>query len=265
MTRAHLTAAIAAVTLGTVAGILHQSVGAQQRAEKHNMQLVGYSDLQARSAYQPVIHKQGDRWIAYVGHHGGTQPNPLTGKPETTARRLSTSPIRSGRKYLAHIPGEPGQGEAGGAQMVRVCDGSELPRADKSKVYLLRTFGSIGARNLGRDRSGEAGARDGRGQRPSADTHKNWWECDTGIAYLVSGDPDWRTRRMTKIYDLSDPANPVFIRDFGLPGQQPGSTGPGADRAAWADFARPERQPRATSATAPARAASCRSSIGRSC
>ena len=21
------------------------------------------------------------------------------------------------------------------------------------------------------------------------DTHKNWWECDTGIAYLVSGAP----------------------------------------------------------------------------
>ena len=29
---------------------------------------------------------------------------------------------------------------------------------------------------------------------------------------------------MTKIYDLSDPTHPVFIRDFGLPGQQPGST-----------------------------------------
>jgi hypothetical protein len=30
---------------------------------------------------------------------------------------------------------------------------------------------------------------------------------------------------MTKIYDLSDPLNPVFVRDFGLPGQQPGATG----------------------------------------
>ena len=27
------------------------------------------------------------------------------------------------------------------------------------------------------------------------------------------------------IYDLSDPAHPVKIRDFGLPGQEPGSTG----------------------------------------
>ena len=30
---------------------------------------------------------------------------------------------------------------------------------------------------------------------------------------------------MTDIYDLSDPAKPVKIRDFGLPGQQPGATG----------------------------------------
>ena len=58
------------------------------------------------------------------------------------------------------------------------------------------------------------------------DTHKSWWECDTGIAYLVTGVTDWRTRRMTSIYDLSDPAKPVFIRYFGLPGQQPDSTGP---------------------------------------
>ena len=30
---------------------------------------------------------------------------------------------------------------------------------------------------------------------------------------------------MTQIYDLGDPAKPVKIRDFGLPGQQPGATG----------------------------------------
>src|SRR5499425_3433328 len=30
---------------------------------------------------------------------------------------------------------------------------------------------------------------------------------------------------MTQIYDLSDPAKPVHIRDFGLPGQEPGATG----------------------------------------
>src|SRR5258705_4189131 len=57
------------------------------------------------------------------------------------------------------------------------------------------------------------------------DTHKNWWECDTGIAFLVWGAPVGGPRRMTQVYDLSDPAHPVKIRDFGLPGQEPGSTG----------------------------------------
>jgi hypothetical protein len=56
------------------------------------------------------------------------------------------------------------------------------------------------------------------------DTHKNYWECEGGIAYLVSTPPGWRTR-MTQVYDLSDPANPVKIRDFALVGQQPGATG----------------------------------------
>ena len=64
---------------------------AQDKPEASNMRLLGYSDLQGRSAYQPVIHKQGDRWIAYIGHHGGIpgaeQPkNPLTGH----FRRAST-------------------------------------------------------------------------------------------------------------------------------------------------------------------------------
>ena len=35
-----------------------QKVGAPP--EQSNMKLVGWSDLQARSAYQPTIHKQGD-------------------------------------------------------------------------------------------------------------------------------------------------------------------------------------------------------------
>ena len=33
-------------------------------------------------------------------------------------------------------------------------------------------------------------------------------------------------RGVMQVYDLSDPTHPIFIRNFGLPGQQPGSTGP---------------------------------------
>jgi hypothetical protein len=45
-------------------------------------------------------------------------------------------------KYLAHIPGEEGKAEQGGAQMVRICSGADLPKADKSKFYMLRVFGN---------------------------------------------------------------------------------------------------------------------------
>jgi hypothetical protein len=201
----------------------------QQKAEKSNMELVGYNDLQARSSYQPVIHKQGNRWIAYIGHHGGKQLNALTGKEENNGTSIVDVTDPKQPKYVAHIPGEPptpgAVGESGGAQMARVCDGSELPRADKSKTYLLRSYGGT-AHEIWDVTDPAKPTRVTVVVTGLQDTHKSWWECDSGIAYLVSGAPGWRVKRMTQIYDLSNPSQPVFIRNFGLPGQQPGSTGP---------------------------------------
>src|SRR5437867_3337863 len=208
--------------------LLCVGAAAQKKAEKRNMDLVGYNDLQARSAYQPTIHKQGARWMAYVGHHGGLQLNPLTGKQEDNGTSILDVTDPKQPKYLAHIPGEPatpGGGESGGAQMVRVCDGSQLPRADRNKVYLLRSFGGS-AHEIWDVTDPARPARVTVVVSGLRDTHKSWGECETGIAFVVSGAPAWRTRRMTQIYDLADPAKPVFIRNFGLPGQQPESTGP---------------------------------------
>jgi hypothetical protein len=202
---------------------------AQDKPEASNMALVGYSDLQGRSAYQPLVYRQGDRWIAYVGHHGGVpgaeKPvNPLTGQPEFNGTSLIDVTDPAHPEYLAHIPGETGNYAAGGAQMVRICDGKTLPRGDPTAVYLLRPFGNQAHEiwNTADPRHPKLVTRVVEGLHG---THKSWWECETGIAYLVSGDPSWRVHRMTQVYDLSDPAHPVKIRDFGLPGQQPGATG----------------------------------------
>ncbi len=211
---------------------LHSSVAQQQKVgappESSNMRLVGWTDLQARSAYQPTIHRQGDRWIAYIGHHGGsdeipTPVNPMTGKPEPNGTSIVDVTDPASPKYLRHLPGQPGKYEAGGAQMVRLCDGASLPKGDRSAVYMLRTFGGEAHEiwNVANPAEPVLLTRiDGL-----KDTHKSWWECDTGIAFLVGGAPDWRTKRMTQIYDLSDPKTPVKIRDFGLVGQEPGATG----------------------------------------
>src|SRR5262249_8753456 len=128
--------------------------------EAKDMALVGAHDLQARSAYQPTIHLQSGRWIAYIGHHGGTQEepkplNPLTGAQEFNGTSLldarhkqlrGTSPLAvpdpRQPKLLAPLPGDQGLAEQGGAQMVRVCDGKSLPKADAGAVYMLRTFGN---------------------------------------------------------------------------------------------------------------------------
>jgi len=193
-------------------------------AEARDMRLLGHEPLQGRSAYQPLVHKQGDRWIAYVGHHGGERMNAFTGQMELNGTSIVdvTDPVRP--QYLHHIPGAAGEAEAGGASMVRVCEGRDLPKGDRAKTYLLRTLGRL-AHEIWDVTDPRRPALITTIVRGLGETHKNWWECATGIAYLVAdGRPQgWRTNRMTKIYDLSDPANPRFIRDFGLAGQEPGS------------------------------------------
>jgi hypothetical protein len=194
-----------------------------------NMRLVGFNDLQARSAYQPIIQKQGDRYIAYIGHHGGTESvprpfNPLTRQAEFNGTSILDVTDPRQPRYLVHVPAQEGLGEKGGAQMVRACEGRTLPKGDPSKVYLLRTFGGQGHEVWDVTRP-ENPSLITRVSWNLKDTHKSWWECDTGIAYLVSGVETWRTRRMTEVFDLSDPTKPTKIRDFGLAGQQPGATG----------------------------------------
>jgi hypothetical protein len=209
-----------------VSGLLATSAAGQSTARASNMDLVGYNDLQARSAYQPVIQKQGARWIAYIGHHGGEQLNPLTGKVEPNGTSLVdvTDPKRP--VYVAHIPGEgkTGAGESGGASMVRVCSGNDLPHGERNKFYLLRSYGNS-AHEVWDVTNPASPIRVSVVVDGLRDTHKSWWECDTGIAYLVSGVIGWRVARMAQIFDLSDPAKPAFIRNFGLPGQQPGARG----------------------------------------
>ena len=218
-------------------------------AESRNLRLVGMSDLQGRHAFHPVIVKQGNRFIAYVGHSGGSALNPLTGKVEANGTSILDVTDPAHPKYLHHLPTESAEvlvgAEGGGSQMQQVCAGKDLPKGDPAKFYMLRTDGRKGHEMWDvTDPARPVKIADVvTGLRS---THREAWECDTGIAYVNSGLPGWEVLRMTQVFDLSDPAHPVHVRDFALPGQQPGapkrenrrlhdghgafSTGPGGNR-----------------------------------
>src|SRR5262249_44713410 len=68
-------------------------------------------------------HHQGNRYIAYIGHHGGTPEvpkplNPLTGKPESNGTSIVDVTDPAHPQYLAHIPGTPGNYEEGGTHRI---------------------------------------------------------------------------------------------------------------------------------------------------
>jgi hypothetical protein len=209
---------------------------AQQTVEKSNMELVGYSDLQGRGSYQPIVQQQSNRWIAYVGaeSHTPAQLNSLTGQVEPNGTSILDVTDPRHPKYIAHIPGQGEADRGGSAQDVRVCSGNELPHGQKGKFYLLRNFGYSSWEMW--DVTDPEKPNRLNVILTVGNTDKPWWECDTGIAYLPGGPLDWRdTTKGTDnydsnvhlmIYDLSDPAKPVFIRSFGLPGQEPGSSVP---------------------------------------
>jgi hypothetical protein len=201
-----------------------------------NMKVEGFNDNQARPIYQPLIVNQNGREIMYNGNLAGTATNPLTGVSESNGTSIIDVTNVRRPKFLFHIPGpDPINGSfaAAGAQMVRVCPGSTLPNAATNgiagKFFLLRAFGNAGASESHQiwDVTEPAAPKflttviGGL-----SNTHKSWWECDTGIAYLVAGSKSdgWQQSGSAQhiyIYDLSNPAKPVFIRQFGLPGQQP--------------------------------------------
>ena len=201
--------------------------GAAAQDEAHNVRRIGFHDLAGRSAYQPTIKRQGERWIAYVGSHGGRSVNPLTGAMEENGTSILDVTDPRAPRLLFHIPGERGREvpgrETGGAQMARVCAGDELPKGERGKTYLLRTFGDSHDEVWDVTTPERPVLLVRFGQFTS--THKNEWECSTGIAYLPASHEAYRATRVTHIYDLSHPAKPVFIRAFGLADQLKSASG----------------------------------------
>lgn len=240
--RAGLASAAALCAVVTAAPGLADPPRYPGKEEARNVRIVGKHDLAARTAYQPTIKQQGNRWIAYIGHHGGRKVNPATGQMEENGTTILDVTNPRAPKFLLHMPGEKGREvpgrETGGAQMTRVCSGDVLPKGEKGKFYLLRTFGDSRQEVYDVTTPEKPVMIATFGDYRS--THKNDWDCTSGLAYIPGSHDAYRASRVNNIWDLSDPKSPKFIRAFGLvdqlkdakgynPGQIHGSLTGGGD------------------------------------
>ena len=198
----------------------------------NNMRLVGHHDLQGRSSYQPIPYRLGDRWLLFAGHHAGVAMNAMSGVTEKNGFSVLDVTDPAAPVLLHHQP--PTGGEASGTQHVQLCSGKVLPNADPDKTYLLRSNGQINHEIL--DVSDPAAPvfvttilTTGHTDDGRRNTHKNWWDCESGIGYLLSTVEGWRVPRVLQAYDLGNPAAPRHIRDFALDGMQPGGAGDYSD------------------------------------
>src|SRR5947207_12387002 len=203
--------------------------GISQSGEQKNMRRVGHVDLQGRPSYQPnvIVYPDG-KTIAFAGTHGGSKPNPLKGGAVEQNGVIiidATNPEKPIEKFHIPVPVAGGQ-----SQSVRMCLGSDLPKGIPGHVYLLRNVqGSSASGSEVWDVTNVSNPTSAGEMRGLRITHKMWWQCNTGIAYLPGSKnvaPLWRQGQSMVIVDWSDPANPHYIRTFGLPGGQPGATGP---------------------------------------
>jgi len=207
--------------------------GISQSGEQKDMRRVGHTDLQGRPAYHPDVIKYPDgRVIAFVGTHGGSKPNPLKANASEFNGTMIidvTDPAHPVEKF--HIPAPISGAQT---QSNRMCLGSDLPHGVRDRVYMMRNVQTNTLASSGYevwDVTNVASPTPAGSMRNVRNSHKHWWECKTGIAYLPGSKgapaPQWRRGQSMLIVDWSNPSSPpIYLRTHGLPGGQPSGTGP---------------------------------------
>jgi hypothetical protein len=191
---------------------------------------LGHNDLQGRVVYQTKVQTQVGRVYSYSGHFSGNMINPMNGQMEPNGTSVVDVTDPTHPVYVKHIPADKG-----GARMVQLCSGNLLPKGLKNHTYLLRENGAVSHEvwDVTDPAHATLVSTPVTGQ---STTHRSYWDCNSGIGYIVTGatkttdaafdgwNPKSSPSQHLKIFDLSDPANPKYIVDFGYPGQNPGST-----------------------------------------
>ena len=166
--------------------------GAQRRPEARNMVLVGYRPAgpQRLPADHPEPGRSLDRLRRPPRRHGAQPAH----RPARRQRHVDRRRHRPAQPTLprAH-PRRAGRPRTGGAQMVRVCDGSDLPQGRQEQGLPAAHLRQHRARDLGRHRPGQADARHDRRQRTPAARIRTGGNATPASPTWSPARPDWRT------------------------------------------------------------------------
>ena len=214
-----------------------------------NVRLVGYNDLQGRTAL--VVTTKSDpvngNWV-YVGHHDAFRDqkpllNPISGKMEFNGTSILeiTDPSKprlvwhipndtnrnsrgvsvvydykfdsSGRDYLIRNSEALTEGETGVDLKYQIFDITSRD-ADPSKISLVSEILGTPPNSCGRGCGGKFIKR----------AHKGWWSQETGYFYAASGEPGFQNI-IIQIFDLKNPKQPTLVGRAWIPGLKDGEPG----------------------------------------
>ena len=214
-----------------------------------NVRLVGYNDLQGRTALVTTTKSDpaNGNWV-YIGHHDSFHDekpllNPITGKMEfngtsilditdpakpryvwhipnpTNKNSRSTSVVydykfdSSGRDYLIRNSEALTKGETGIDLKYEIWDITSRD-TDPSKISLVAEITGTPPNSCGAKCGGKFIMR----------AHKGWWSQDTGYFYAASGEPGFRNI-IVQIFDLKNPKEPKLVGRAWIPGLKDGEAG----------------------------------------
>lgn len=217
--------------------------------DAQNVRLVGYNDLQGRTALVTTTKSDSanGNWV-YIGHHDAFHDdkpilNPITGKMEFNGTSILEISDPSKPRYVWHIPNETNrnsrstsvvydykfdssgrdylirnsealtEGETGKDLKYQIFDITSRD-SDPSKISLVGEITGTPPNSCGRGCGGKFIMR----------THKGWWSQETGYFYAASGEPGFR-QIIVQIFDLKNPKEPKLVGRAWIPGLKDGEPG----------------------------------------
>jgi hypothetical protein len=169
----------------------------------HNMQPVGYSDMEGRPPFKLAIKRVGDKWYLYTGHlwHDGWSIVDVTDPANP--------------KYVKFIPGMPNSWNIqvtlhdnlmiGALQPKVAAWGGDPSKPGSEGIIIWDISDPLNPKEVSRWKSGAGG------------THRNSYPGGR-YAYLSSGYPGYQGGNILVILDVSDPRNPKEVGKWAQPG-----------------------------------------------